>query len=87
MTGLRAIAISPDQRRIAVGDDIGNPRKVKIFDWETEQEVIALTGPTDSIADLAFWPDGRTLVAVSASDVFVWRAVREPAVRPTLAPK
>jgi WD40 repeat protein len=74
LTGLRSVALSPDERRIAVGDDLGRPRKVKLFDSDSGQEVAALDGPMSSIVYLAFRPDGSTIVAVSADAVFVWRA-------------
>jgi WD40 repeat protein len=74
LTGLRSVALSPDEKRIAVGDDLGRPRKVKLFDANSGQEVAVLDGPQSSIVDLAFRRDGNTLVAMSADAVFVWRA-------------
>jgi WD40 repeat protein len=73
--GFRSLALSPDERRLAVGGDLGGPiRKVKIFDVATGREVAVLAGNKESIADLAFWPDGNVLVSVSRDAVYVWRA-------------
>jgi WD40 repeat protein len=74
ITGLRCVAISPDQRRIVAGDDIGLIRKVKVWDVETGQEVAVLAGHTDAIIDVAFWPDNNTISSVSRDGVVVWRA-------------
>jgi len=74
LTGFRSLALSPDERRLAVGDDIGRPGKVKVFDLATAQEVAVLAGHKESILDVAFWPDGNAIVAVSRDAVSVWRA-------------
>jgi WD40 repeat protein len=74
ITGLRCVAISPDQRRIVAGDDIGLIRKVKVWDVDTGQEVAVLSGHTDAIIDVAFWPDNNTISSVSRDGVVVWRA-------------
>src|SRR5262249_49128619 len=43
LTGFRSLALSPDETRLAVGDDLGGPiRKVKIFDLATAREVATL---------------------------------------------
>ena len=73
LTGLRSVALSPDERRIAVGDDLGEPRKVKLFDVASEREVLSLNGPTKAIVALTFQRGGNALVAVCADAVFVWR--------------
>jgi WD40 repeat protein len=80
VTGFRSVALSPDERRIAVGDDLGCPRKVKLFDAAKGKEVAVLEGPMSSIVDLAFQPDGDGLVAVAADAVFVWRAPSWPEI-------
>jgi WD40 repeat protein len=74
ITGLRCIAISPDQRRIAAGDDIGRTRKVKIWDVATGQEVAVLSGHRSAILQVAFWPDNNGIASVSADGVVVWKA-------------
>jgi WD40 repeat protein len=74
MTGFRSLALSPNERRLAVGDDIGRPGKVKVFDVATAQEVAVLSGHKESITDVAFWPDGNAIVSVSRDVVHVWRA-------------
>lgn len=73
-TGLRSVALSPDERRLAAGDDLGNPRKVKVWDVEQEQEIATLPGHQEAIIDVAFWPDGNAIVSVSKDAVYVWRA-------------
>jgi WD40 repeat protein len=47
--------------------------KVKVWDLPTEQEVAVLSGHKEAIIDLAFWPDGNTIVSVSEDRVSVWR--------------
>ena len=91
-TGLRSIALSPDERRLAAGDELGQVKKVKVWDLATGQEVAVLSGHKEAIIDLAFWPDGNTIVSVSEDRVSVWRGAsfaeieaeekREAAVRP-----
>jgi WD40 repeat protein len=73
-TGLRSVALSPDERRLAAGDDLGSPGKVKVWDIDLEYEVAVLSGHKESIIDVAFWPDGNTIVSVSSDKVFIWRA-------------
>lgn len=70
---LRSIALSPDERRLAAGDQLGQVKKVKVWDLATEQEVAVLSGHKEAIIDLAFWPDGNTIVSVSQDKVIVWR--------------
>jgi len=74
LNGLRALALSPDERRLAVGDDIARLGRVKVFDLETGREVAVLDGQHQSITDVAFWPDGSAIVAVGREAVCVWRA-------------
>ena len=91
-TALRSIALSPDERRLAAGDELGPVKKVKVWDVATGQEVAVLSGHREAIIDLAFWPDGNTLVSVSEDRVSVWRGAsfaeneadekRQAAVRP-----
>ena len=73
LNGLRSVALSPDEQRLAVGDDLGAIRKVKVFDLATSREVAVLAGHKAPIAGLAFWPDGNAIVSVSRDAVSVWR--------------
>ena len=73
-TGLRSIALAPNERRLAAGDDLGQVKKVKVWDLASEQEVAVLPGHKEAIIDVAFWPDGNTIVSVSKDAVFLWRA-------------
>jgi WD40 repeat protein len=72
-TGLRSIALSPDERRLAAGDELGRVKKVKVFELANGREVAVLPGHRERITDVAFWPDGNTIVSVSQDAVFVWR--------------
>jgi WD40 repeat protein len=74
LTGLMCVALSPDERRLAAGEDITQPNRVKVWDVATGQELAGLTGHKSRITDVAFWPDGNTIVSVSRDAVFVWRA-------------
>jgi WD40 repeat protein len=73
-TGLHCIALSSDERRLAAGDELGSPRKVKVWDIDLEYEMAVLAGHTEPILDVAFWPDGNTIVSVSRDRVSIWRA-------------
>jgi WD40 repeat protein len=73
-SSLRSITLSPDGRLLAAGDDLGAVMKVKVWDLATSQEVAVLSGHNEAIIDLAFWPDGNTIVSVSEDRVSVWRA-------------
>lgn len=73
LTGLMCVALSPDETRLAAGEDITQPNRVKVWDVATGQELAGLTGHKLRIADVAFWPDGNTIVSVSKDAVFVWR--------------
>ena len=74
LTGLMCVALSPDERRLVAGEDITQPNRVKVWDVVTGQELAGLTGHKSRITDVAFWPDGNTIVSVSKDAVFVWRA-------------
>ncbi|MEK7676244.1 MAG: protein kinase [Verrucomicrobiota bacterium] len=73
LTGLMCVALSPDERRLAAGEDITQPNRVKVWDVVTGRELAGLTGHKFRITDVAFWPDGNTIVSVSKDAVFVWR--------------
>ncbi len=73
-TGFRSIALSPDERRLAAGDDLGKVRKVKLWDVASGQEVASLSGHKEAVTDIAFWADGNAITSVSRDAVYVWRA-------------
>jgi len=62
---------SPDGKRIATGSE---DKTVKIYDAQTAQEVLTLTGPTEGVSKVMFSPpDGARLLSVSKDyTVRVW---------------
>jgi WD40 repeat protein len=73
LTGLMCVSLSPDERRLVTGEDLTQPNRVKVWDVITGQELAGLVGHKSRITDVAFWPDGNTIVSVSKEAVFVWR--------------
>jgi WD40 repeat protein len=57
--GIRAVAISPDGRRIAWGRS-----EVSVLDQAAGHELAVCAGHRDGVGALAFAPDGRTLASV-----------------------
>jgi len=57
-----ALAFSPDGKRIAAGNF---QRGIDVFDTQTGALLNTLTGHTDHVWGLAFFPDGRRLVSSS----------------------
>jgi WD40 repeat protein/serine/threonine protein kinase len=65
-----SIALAPDGQRLAAGG-----RALRLWDPVTRQLVMILKGaPGDSFDNLAFSPEGNTLVAVTSTELRVWRA-------------
>ena len=73
--GAVAVQFSPSEPRIAVGGADGS---VRVLDSDSGEELLVLNGPTEGpAAGLAFFPDGRRLVAanggpLSAGAIVVW---------------
>ena len=67
--GVQALAISPDGRRLAVGEgDFYQPYKpsdINLRDLASDREIGVFKGHTASVGLLAFGPDGRTLISGS----------------------
>jgi WD40 repeat protein len=66
---IRALAFSPDGRRLAAGDDAGT---VLLCDGVTGQELHTLPQKDGSIRLLRFAPDGKRLVVVSKQFARTW---------------
>jgi WD40 repeat protein len=60
--GWKSLAVSPDGRLVARG---GEGRVIFVWDAATGEEVARLAGHENRVGELAFSPDGRTLVSVS----------------------
>jgi WD40 repeat protein len=68
------LVFSPDGRRLASaggGAMTGRDLSVKLWDPETEQEVLSLSGSSDTITGLVFSPDGTRLAAAFAEDAIL----------------
>ena len=77
-TWINAVALAPDGRTFATGKEDGS---VTICDAVTGQEQVKLGRHAEDIGQLAFTPDGRTLVMASgANDIKLWDVAgeREP---------
>jgi WD40 repeat protein len=59
---ITALQVSPDGRRLAVGDSSGTVRFIGLASWEPRGAVVRLDSPVAERA-LSFSPDGRTLMA------------------------
>ncbi len=58
MMKVTSLAISPDNKALAVGTDVGS---VTLWDVETGKRLAQFKGHTTTVAGLAFTPDGKTL--------------------------
>ena len=78
---LRAVAVSPDGRRVLTG---GRDHNVRLWDLESKKELACFTGHTGEVQGVAFSPDGRRAASGSADyTVRVWRLPNvEPPPKP-----
>lgn len=72
----RAVAYSPDGRRLAV---VGFANVVRLFDTQTWESVVDLRGHTATIHDVRFSPDGRCLATASSDRTVRLWTIPEPA--------
>jgi WD40 repeat protein len=70
----RAVAFSPDGKRIVTGG--GSDRSVRLWDARTGEEILTFSPVADPVTGVAFSPDGHKIVATSQTDdvVKVWDA-------------
>jgi WD40 repeat protein len=69
-SGLKALAFSPDGRRLATGDARGY---IKLWDTGTGHEVLTLEAHLNNVAGIAFHPDGMQMATVGADGlVRIW---------------
>lgn len=68
---IRALAWSPDGKRIASG---GFDRLVKIWAVDTGQEMLSLPGHGTPISCVLWSPDGQQLLTAGGREVKIWDA-------------
>jgi WD40 repeat protein len=68
-TGLRCVALSSDEQRLAAGNDVGAIKKVKLWNLASGQSLAFVAAHHSPITDVAFWADGSAIVSVSKDTV------------------
>lgn len=69
-SNVQSVIFSPDGKTLAIGYNNGS---VKLWNTETQQEIVTLTGHSDDINTIAFSPDGNTLATGSYDEtVKLW---------------
>jgi WD40 repeat protein len=67
------VTFSPDGKRLAAGSN--GEEAVRLWDTETWQEVLTLSGAGSRISGVKFSPDGRHLLAINdAGLAHLWTA-------------
>jgi WD40 repeat protein len=69
----RSVAFSPDGTRLVAGGE--SVEAIRIFDVDTRQEVLTLTGSGQNCWDTQFSPDGNVLASNNGTgELNLWRA-------------
>ncbi len=73
LQGMNSVAFSPDAARLAIGGD--GQEAVKVWDLESLQELVTLSGQGSLFGALAFAPDHNILAASNGQGILhLWRA-------------
>ena len=67
------MSFSPDGKRIVSGGGLRDTGEIKVWDAQTGQETLTLTGHSHRVSSVSFSPDGKRIVSGSwDKTVKVW---------------
>jgi WD40 repeat protein len=74
---VRALAFSPDEKRLAIARGLAGSKRTEVNIWSirTGREMFSLKGHTSEVTALAFSLDGKRLATGSSNSVKIWDAV------------